>query len=48
LGYEEAAGIIMDAAGKEFDPQIVEVFKDVHQDFLIIAEKDKQKTALAS
>jgi putative two-component system response regulator len=45
LGYAEAAGIIIESAGKEFDPEIVEVFKDMHGEFSVIAENDKQKTA---
>jgi putative two-component system response regulator len=43
LGYEEAADIIIGAAGSEFDPRIVGVFKDIHQDFYSIAERDKRK-----
>ncbi|MDR2351981.1 MAG: response regulator [Deltaproteobacteria bacterium] len=43
LGYDEAKNIILESSGKEFDPKIVEVFAMVHQDFVVIAEQDKQK-----
>jgi putative two-component system response regulator len=41
LSYDEALKIIKEASGTEFDPRIVDVFKDIHMEFAKIAEEDK-------
>jgi putative two-component system response regulator len=41
LSYEEAFDIIAGGSGTEFDPRVVEAFKDVHVQFKAIAERDK-------
>ncbi|MDR1166791.1 MAG: response regulator [Deltaproteobacteria bacterium] len=45
LSYEKAVEIIVGSSGTEFDPRIVDVFKDVHPDFVVIAENDKKREA---
>jgi putative two-component system response regulator len=43
LSYEEAHRIISDGAGTEFDPRVVEAFREVHGDLELIAERDKRE-----
>jgi putative two-component system response regulator len=44
LSYDEAMNIITGGSGTEFDPRVVEAFKEVHKEFTAIAERDKKLT----
>ncbi|MDR2459458.1 MAG: response regulator [Deltaproteobacteria bacterium] len=46
LSYEEAVNIIKESSGKEFDPRIVEVFTEIHPEFMKIAQEDKLRSQL--